>query len=601
MLKNNPIRRGQCITTFGPGSVTISSSGEPLLVAALDAWYKDIAGNAPPNISEYEFSDDRLARQLGVKNFRIPPDYDVQGIHQLRIPTLLYPRWYACTNNACQALHCFQPNGNELRMNPAGTWRFVKCPECNSNRPMRPMPLLAVCGAGHLQDFPFRQWVHRQMTPQCNQKMRVSGFGGSLQSMTVTCGCGNASRNLAGALGDITGGVIGPAQPYQCRGHRAWLGIQNQQICQQSLVGVLYSASNVYYSDVRSSIFLPIQPDGLANVPQELLDSFDRPEVSAQLAAMGVDPDPIHVNMFALFYANNSGYDQALVVQALNYYLGAHQGQRPIAPSINGPDGQPLDDYSETEFRYAEYEKLASDEAIDSDSLIVESTQLAANCQGIFNRIRLVHRLRETRALVGFSRLQMQQQAGLAQKRSLMWWEAPEDWLPGFFVHGEGIFLELAPGWVDNLPGVQELWERQRRKSRVQEDSHAFITIHTFAHLLIRRLAFECGYSAASMRERLYVRTEGDQQMLGVLIYTAQSDSEGAMGGLVRMGRPEIFERVLARTLEDAKWCSSDPVCLEAANNNLNGANGAACHACCILPETSCECFNEMLDRSVFC
>jgi hypothetical protein len=68
--------------------------------------------------------------------------------------------------------------------------------------------------------------------------------------------------------------------------------------------------------------------------------------------------------------------------------------------------------------------------------------------------------------------------------------------------------------------------------------------------------------------------------MAGILIYTAAGDSEGTLGGLVRLGRPERLGDVVRRALSRASWCSADPVCSE----NLGGqgsrlANLAACHA----------------------
>ncbi|MPN01462.1 hypothetical protein SDC9_148671 [bioreactor metagenome] len=84
------------------------------------------------------------------------------------------------------------------------------------------------------------------------------------------------------------------------------------------------------------------------------------------------------------------------------------------------------------------------------------------------------------------------------------------------------------------------------------------------------------------------------------MIYTAAGDSEGTLGGLVRLGRPERLGPVVNRALGRAFWCSADPVCSE----NLGGqgskmANLAACHGCILLPETSCETINHGLDRAM--
>ena len=51
----------------------------------------------------------------------------------------------------------------------------------------------------------------------------------------------------------------------------------------------------------------------------------------------------------------------------------------------------------------------------------------------------------------------------------------------------------------------------------------------------VRQLSFECGYSLASLRERLYAASPGaGTPMAGILVYTSAGDAEGSLGGLVR-------------------------------------------------------------------
>jgi hypothetical protein len=87
--------------------------------------------------------------------------------------------------------------------------------------------------------------------------------------------------------------------------------------------------------------------------------------------------------------------------------------------------------------------------------------------------------------------------------------------------------------------------------------------------------------------------------MAGVLVYTAAGDSEGTMGGLVQMGAPGLLERCMARALDNAHWCSSDPVCIESSGQGPDNCNLAACHSCALIPETSCEQMNRLLDRAM--
>ena len=86
--------------------------------------------------------------------------------------------------------------------------------------------------------------------------------------------------------------------------------------------------------------------------------------------------------------------------------------------------------------------------------------------------------------------------------------------------------------------------------------------------------------------------------MYGLLIYTAEGDSDGTLGGLVRQGEPDLFPNTLMHAVTDARWCSSDPLCIESDGQGYQALNLAACHSCCMLPETSCELLNRYLDRA---
>lgn len=140
--------------------------------------------------------------------------------------------------------------------------------------------------------------------------------------------------------------------------------------------------------------------------------------------------------------------------------------------------------------------------------------------------------------------------------------------------------------------------QASRRHQNTDAATPKFVLLHTFAHVLITQLVFDCGYGSSSLRERIYC-SDTHPQMSGILIYTAAGDSEGTMGGLVRMGEPEFLDRTVARALDRARWCSSDPVCIETSGQGPDNCNLAACHSCALLPETSCEQQNRLLDRGM--
>ncbi|HBO3128135.1 TPA: DUF1998 domain-containing protein, partial [Pseudomonas aeruginosa] len=125
-----------------------------------------------------------------------------------------------------------------------------------------------------------------------------------------------------------------------------------------------------------------------------------------------------------------------------------------------------------------------------------------------------------------------------------------------------------------------------------------YMLCHTLAHALMRQLTLESGYSSASLQERIYAGS-GDEQMAGLLIYTATPDSDGTLGGLQRQGKTGRIEGILQRAIDAIEWCSSDPLCITDMMAAINSYSHSVCHACCLAPETSCEAFNSFLDRAL--
>jgi hypothetical protein len=231
------------------------------------------------------------------------------------------------------------------------------------------------------------------------------------------------------------------------------------------------------------------------------------------------------------------------------------------------------------------------------------------------SRVLLLERLREVNALLGFTRVEAPEETGDPNERPQManLSRNKPDWVPANQVHGEGIFIQFdEPALVawEALPAVAQVDKMLRgghrgwRNSRHLDPDEGYpgiryAMLHTLSHLLIRELALECGYNAASIRERIYADTSGESPQAGILIYTAAADSDGTLGGLVDLGKPENLGRLLEQALNRSKICSSDPLCSEHDPEKDRSLHAAACHACSLVAETSCERGNRYLDRSL--
>jgi hypothetical protein len=370
--------------------------------------------------------------------------------------------------------------------------------------------------------------------------------------------------------------------------------------CGQHLRVLQRGASNVYFSHVVSSLYLPLWAEG---ADREVIAVLEQAHVWDLISRGLVDGriDPMRCDMAA----GISGVDPAKLLLAAQRKL---EGKPAPTGDVRIGD--------EEDFRRSEYHAICDERGGEKTELYVQSALLNdydADVAQFFSRIQLIHKLRETRALTGFTRvlppdgsLASDRLQGLSLDRNI-------DWLPAIKVYGEGIFLELngttIERWLNAEPEIANRITplvshynaaRVLRGQPQRIITAKFVLMHTLAHMLINQLSFDCGYGSASLRERLYCDfSDRLHPMHGILIYTASGDSEGTMGGLVRQGQHSRLEATIRRALRQAAWCSSDPVCIESAGQGADNSNLAACHGCCLLPETSCEEGNRLLDRAL--
>jgi len=553
-MKDLPLRRGQLVTTFGPGALVISPEGESAMIGALDKWYHDKNEYRIETFDEYEIQEPRLRSLLKVKQLLMPPDFRpsyqyknaggaiTQTNTDLYIPLLRFPTWHYCPK--CKTLH-------QTSMSSRTSW--LDCKECKKQMKMIQVPFVMVCSQGHISDFPWREWVHGDENTACDGQIKLLSTGGAtLDSLKVKCTC-NKERPLRGIMSRKTTSDLdedrvselskmlnkNEKKLYQCPGHRPWFGSENdKESCSSYPIAVLKNSINVYYPNTISAIHLP----GENPEAEKLIDMFEKNGVTSSW--LEIDTKNLKVK-----------------------------------------------------------KEWICDEVNEEDTTT------------FFSMINRVTKLKETIALTGFNRLSTNDEEvaknQITKGKHLLFKDPnlPENnWLPAYKVYGEGIFFTI------NFEKLQ-LWEQrgdvqhyfnklltraENRGTNVDEDilKPRNVLLHTLSHIIIDELALTCGYNSTSIRERLYL----NEEQCGILIYTSSGDIDGTFGGLVRMGRQENFFPVVYKAIDKVRWCSSDPVCSEigkSSGQGVNNLNGAACHSCSYLPETSCELGNLFLDRTL--
>jgi hypothetical protein len=593
-----PVRRSALISPWGVGALINFPADESLMTCGLDVWPYP----AGPDLAEFQVFEERLQARLEVDHFRLPHDYRMAawGIsvrHAGRmIPCVRFPRWHSCPN--CGVMKQLALFGDRERCPAPPFDRGLSCHERPEyRRPwLLPMRFLAACKEGHIQDFPFMEWTHRDkpITQTCRLRLRAGRSSSMLSGIAIECSC-DERVTMAGAFNP---GALEKIQ--KCFGARPWLGEtpgQHPRSCAAPLHVLQRGSANVYTPHVVGSIYLP--PVTIAG-NREIIEALEDPSLWRYLSQGLIDGqiDPVRCEGIATL--------RRLDAQTLRQAAQARLQGTAAAPTVTA--GQSEEEYRQAEFRV--FRQGGGDDRVDLFAVPQPITDYDTLIQRYFQTVVLVRKLRETRALVGFSRI-VPEDARTAQQRRRDLSRASLNWLPATVVRGEGIFLELRADALEaweNIPALQrrlQLLAGPYNHKRAERGQHQrsiparFVLLHTLAHLLINQLSYDCGYGSSSLRERLYCQQEYSEPMHGLLIYTASGDSEGTCGGLVRQGEPGRLENTLRRALRKALWCSTDPVCMDSGGQGPDSCNLAACHYCALLPETSCEEQNRLLDRAV--
>jgi hypothetical protein len=514
---------------------------------------------------------------------------------RIGVPVSPFPSWMLCPS--CRLLAPLQSKLFDLKVDryrPDRT-RYIhsNCPRSKYPPNVVPARFLVACKHGHLDDFPWNYFV--QHKPGCdNHRLRLFEYGvsGSAADIEVKCESCGATRRMSDAFGEQ-----GKRNLPQCRGRNVHLRNFESDGCDQQMIAISLGASNSWFPITLSALSIPNSVNKLEQLVEKHWVTLEKAvslEVLQAFRAIG------QLKEF-------SQYDDTALWAEIQRRQAAN------------------DDEEEADVRdlkTPEWEVFSSaDIKCNTSDFQLRPVDPPTGFEPYFEKVVLVERLREVRALVGFTRIEAPGDfADTGEIPPENW--APlsrqePTWVPAAEVKGEGIFLQFSEAAITQWEKIKavkdyhnDCFEAHKiwRSARNLEPALGFpgaryILIHSFAHALMRQLAIECGYTAASLRERIYTKYANEENgpMAGILIYTAAPDSEGTLGGLVSLGQPNVLGRHIEQALEQMRLCASDPLCAEHDFNRSPATtlHGSACHACLFSPETSCERGNKFLDRAV--
>ena len=619
---NDSVRRSQLIVPFGIGAM-VDFPEDTLMTAGVDFWPYELAVDDEQKKAirqATEVHDDRLRNRLKAVlkrdiEFLLSPTEgkrpgDPSGHHRTPMNFFRFPTWLSCPR--CNVL---KQHGLELVNSPrcSSPHRLlegsgVRCSELpqRARKIMKPVRFLIACEDGHIDDFPWSRWVHRGSACTASEEVLFitsTSFDG-LAGVKVSCVCG-AQRTMNRAFNPDV--LLEHLPDKKCTGRRPWLGsdVGNEDCSCRNVRTVQRGSSGIYFPNIMSSILIPPYSRRIMlylskSKVREKIDKRVMPNVNE------VDGD-LEISQRGMDRLEDIADDGGFTLNELVENFKAK--------FFGDKEAEHATDINDEAFRFREFEAFKGvrpdiQERKEFDINPMNLSDYDEWVPNYFKRIVRVEQLKETRVFTGFSRITP---SVPGPKLNAEIYQHARNWLPAIEVRGEGIFFEFEPSkvkeWSSARSGLefakrldkivkQQINDGVPNLSRRDKVDEPFLLAHSFAHALINQLAFECGYDASSMKERLFVGKAEDKEMCGLLIYTASGDAEGSLGGLVERAKPGLLEDTIISAIRESALCSNDPVCMESGERGSNGLNIASCHACNMLPETSCEHGNHLLDRS---
>lgn len=468
-------------------------------------------------------------------------------------------------------------------------------------------------------------------------KTKSEGYG-SIFIHCNSCGTGDGGRKNGKGLNDyksfpkINLEGINSLEP-NCIGQKPWeLDIDNPTITpyencfirnenkngREKMRIALVTANNVYYANGFSSLFIPMH---LAeNKPKELIEALNilEKKYSKYFERTAITREE--------YWSSKFDFNDFLIDNDINPENEVAFKIQLESEFLNIANAAEISDKHE-EYRWQEYRCFSTHASLpnitENKGLRFNDILLPNELTDFFIKIQQVEELKVTNVQLDFTRVKPKERIvvnGEVQESSsgqnIFSIDSKELYtLPANETLGEGLFFEFSNEKIDSWvsENISELENRFGKylnaipdsnsqglssKMKIYNNKYIHFLIHSFSHMMMRELEFSCGYPTASLKERLYISTNPEKQMSGLLIYTAEG-SEGSMGGLVSQGEPAKILEIIKKGLERSINCSSDPLCWESEGQGIFDLNLSACFSCSLVAETACEEMNLGLDRRV--
>lgn len=599
MNKAFSIQRSKIISAYGGVGTNIDTIDNiSLLIRPFDEWNiyeKVLLPNQHKDVKRLLFKEDRLCarlRSIGfkkIKSFFLLEDFSNESPVKPWSPkdnekgrmvtSLFFPRWFYCPK--CHHFKPVEEWRSEWSLDSNWDKHVPACAHCSrkSGRGYYRSPLqqirfvMASMETGEIVDIPWNKifskkgasdkktasvWYIDSSTPESqNVKFTMSKGSADLYGISVS-----NERGIKVTMAELmTRYIVMPDE----NGHEVVYH------------PVIRNSNNVYFGYNISSVFIPRK-----EIPQSVIAQIKN------------------------FFEHNIR-DIGLIKSLGNIELTEEEINGII--ESNFTPQQPLEYTNEDEFRKDEFDFITDDSIYKDGVYMNDEGRLISEVYNwddkppFISKILFQRKLNVTSVQVAYSRIDRISPSSLPQWSGRS--DMPKQWYnPHTCVLDRNIEVKLHPTCKDKIeniklmPAVSSYGEgfflQLDLDSIPKNDRYTFM--HTFCHLIMKELEFSCGYPLASMNERLYYlpKQETDhspsaRDRFGFLIYSANGEA-GSYGGITSLFYSDKFKNIINQALLLAQDCPNDPICEEDKGH---------CFACVELPETSCENFNQKLNRLV--
>ena len=612
---------------------------------------------------KFEINDSRMERMLrhfnskpgrffekNIKIFSLPTNSDLRIKEtQSVLSGFIFPRWGLCT----------QHNGYGLVMEFSEKSNFeviLDCPKCRfqGKIPTRgtPVRFVQACTNGHLQDLYWPYLVHSKNNACTNRIFEWRDIGGD--NFVVRCTKCRAQIDYLGSNGLKLRSIGGQLS---CRGNFPEINIKSYDKgeCSQVInpitgfLGsraklVLVNSTGLHAPKNLTSVQIPSISGPLYNelFPHRvvlrsvllLMKDFDKNTLLEHLKKLGAEFTDDTINEIERTPETELLSLVKDIVSELQSNDNNKNNKSLSESQSNDEELSSLLVAARTGFPPST--KIGKKHAYVNIEDIIKITSQEF---GVTFRISPIKELHVIKTQVGYSREigttddsldSTNSRVGTLKKESNYYEDDTTRWYLGDENFGEGIFIDIIESEIKDKGGLNpidnlssdniETWtsinnkldniltnfsvdDEVKKDELKQEVSHSnprFVWWHTLCHKLLLNLTVDSGISIVSFGERVYCKknTRTKKYTSGILIYSSATGSDGTLGGLVSLVEKQFMTKLFKKCAQGIVSCSNDPVCSEN-KIELTKKEGACCHACELLSETTCNYQNRCLDRNL--